>query len=210
MTKDEVRDGVELTNLDQPLFEGADATKRDLVDYLDAMSDRLVPQLRGPAAVGRAGAARAGPVHAEERPEVHAPWVRTVSYWAEKSKREVAYALCNDRPDAALVREPAGDRVPRHARSASRTTHHPTIWSWTSIRPRAPGSTPPSRRRGSCTPALDEAGLAGAVKTSGAKGVHIFVPIVATPVEEVAAATRALAARAERLDPGARDDRVRP
>ena len=34
------RDGVSLTNLDQPLFPDADATKRDLVDYLDAMSGR--------------------------------------------------------------------------------------------------------------------------------------------------------------------------
>src|SRR5262249_361718 len=38
--------------------------------------------------------------------------------------------------------------------------------------------------------------------TSGAKGVHVFVPVDehAGP-EEVAAATRAIAARAERLDP---------
>jgi DNA primase len=44
--------------------------------------------------------------------------------------------------------------------------------------------------------------LAGAVKTSGAKGVHVFVPIDdSAPVDDVAAATRALAARAEALDP---------
>jgi bifunctional non-homologous end joining protein LigD len=50
--------------------------------------------------------------------------------------------------------------------------------------------------------ALADAGLAGAVKTSGAKGLHVFVPI-AQPAsgEEIAAATRALAARAERVDP---------
>jgi bifunctional non-homologous end joining protein LigD len=50
--------------------------------------------------------------------------------------------------------------------------------------------------------ALDEAGLAGGIKTSGAKGLHAFVPI-AQPAsgEEIAAATRALAARAERIDP---------
>jgi hypothetical protein len=33
----ESRDGVALTNLDQPLFDGAEASKRDLVDYLDAV-----------------------------------------------------------------------------------------------------------------------------------------------------------------------------
>ena len=43
---DETRDGVSLTNLDQPLFDGAGATKRDLVDYLDAVRDRILPQLR--------------------------------------------------------------------------------------------------------------------------------------------------------------------
>ena len=40
------RDGVRLTHLDEPLFDGADAIKRDLVDYLDAMADRIIPQLR--------------------------------------------------------------------------------------------------------------------------------------------------------------------
>jgi bifunctional non-homologous end joining protein LigD len=49
--------------------------------------------------------------------------------------------------------------------------------------------------------ALVEAGLEGAVKTSGAKGLHVFVPVRSATTEEVAAATRALAARAERLDP---------
>jgi DNA primase len=43
--------------------------------------------------------------------------------------------------------------------------------------------------------------MAGAVKTSGAKGLHVFVPITETPIEDAAAATRALTARAERLDP---------
>ncbi len=40
---DEVRAGVELKHLDSELFDGAGATKRDLVDYLDAVADRLWP-----------------------------------------------------------------------------------------------------------------------------------------------------------------------
>jgi bifunctional non-homologous end joining protein LigD len=50
--------------------------------------------------------------------------------------------------------------------------------------------------------ALHDAGLAGAVKTSGAKGLHVVVPIRGVSTEDAAAATRALAARTERLDPG--------
>jgi bifunctional non-homologous end joining protein LigD len=50
--------------------------------------------------------------------------------------------------------------------------------------------------------ALAGCGLDGVAKTSGAKGVHVFVPIQAHDIEDVAAATRAVAARAERLDPG--------
>ena len=43
----EERDGVSLTHLDEPLFDGSGATKRDLVDYLDAVSGLILPELRG-------------------------------------------------------------------------------------------------------------------------------------------------------------------
>jgi len=45
MSTGEQRAGVDLTNLDQPLSPDAGATKRDLVDYLDAVADRMLPGL---------------------------------------------------------------------------------------------------------------------------------------------------------------------
>src|SRR5207302_1577898 len=48
--------------------------------------------------------------------------------------------------------------------------------------------------------ALTDTGLVGAVKTSGAKGLHVFVPIEGQSTVDAAAATRAIALRAERLD----------
>jgi DNA ligase D-like protein (predicted polymerase) len=50
--------------------------------------------------------------------------------------------------------------------------------------------------------ALRNDGLDGAVKTSGSKGVHVFIPLApGHGTEDVAAATRAVAVRAERIDP---------
>src|SRR5207237_1661334 len=49
--------------------------------------------------------------------------------------------------------------------------------------------------------AVTDTGLVGAVKTSGAKGLHVFVPIEGQTTADAAAATRAIAMRAERLDP---------
>jgi DNA primase len=49
---------------------------------------------------------------------------------------------------------------------------------------------------------LDDLDLVGAVKTTGAKGIHVFVPIEdPPPLDDMAAATRAIAARVERVDP---------
>jgi DNA primase len=52
-----------------------------------------------------------------------------------------------------------------------------------------------------CRQVLADAGLAAAVKTSGSTGLHVVVPVHGSSAEDVAAATRALAARTERMDP---------
>src|SRR6266487_3646275 len=91
------RDRVSLTNLDQPLFDGAGATKRDLVDYLDAVHQLLIGELRDrPLSVIRVLRGQA-PFMQKNVPKYRPEWVPTVSVWAEASKREVSYALCNDR-----------------------------------------------------------------------------------------------------------------
>src|SRR6266513_4764205 len=97
MGQDEVRDGVPLTNLNQPLFDGAGATKRDLVDYLDAVRDRIIPALRDrPLSVIRVLRGQP-PFMQKNLPRYAPPWVASVTLWAESSRREVSYALCNDR-----------------------------------------------------------------------------------------------------------------
>jgi len=197
----ETRDGVTLTNLDEALFEGAEASKRDLVDYLDAVADRIIRELSDrPLSVIRAIRGRA-PFMQKNVPKYTPPWVRTVQLWAETSKREVSYALCNDRRTLLWF---ANQRA---------VEYHPTLirgdrWDHPThlvldLDPPSPDAFPLAVRAGELVrQVLTDAGLVGAVKTSGAKGLHVFVPIESqATTEDVAAATRAIAARAERLDP---------
>src|SRR5918999_359331 len=94
---DESREGVALTNLDQALFDGADATKRDLVEYLDAVRDRIIPVLEDrPLSVIRVHRGQEAFMQ-KNVPKYTPSWVPRVQWWAESSKREVSYALCNDR-----------------------------------------------------------------------------------------------------------------
>jgi DNA ligase D len=213
VTADEVRDGVPLTNLDQPLFDGAGATKRDLVDYLDAVGDRIVAALRDrPLSVVRARPGQE-PFMQKNLPKYAPDWVARVASWAETSKREVTYALCNDRRTLLWF---ANQRAVEYHPTLVRTDagDHPTHLVLDLDPPAADGFPMAVRAAHLIRQTLADAGLEGAVKTSGAKGVHVFVPVEATAtIEEVAAATRALALRAERLDPALattafiRDDR---
>ncbi|HYL53021.1 MAG TPA: non-homologous end-joining DNA ligase [Acidimicrobiia bacterium] len=198
---DESRDGVSLTNLDQPLFDDAGATKRDLIEYLDGVRDRFIPELRDrPLSVVRVHRGQEAFMQ-KNVPKYTPSWVRTVRLWAETSKRDVSYALCNDRRTLLWF---ANQRA---------VEYHPTL-----VRADRPDHVthlvldldPPDtdafglavRAAHLIRQVLADVGLEGAVKTSGAKGVHVFVPIdTEASMEQTAAATRAIAARAERLDP---------
>ncbi len=200
MSAAESRDGVSLTNLDEPLFAGAEATKRDLVDYLDAVADRLIAELRDrPLSVIRVIRGQA-PFMQKNVPTYTPPWVQTVTMWAESSKREVSYALCNDRRTLLWF---ANQRAVEYHPALVRTDRPglPMYLVLDLDPPNAEGFAAAVRAAQLVREVLASAGLRGALKTSGAKGVHVFVPLADTTFEDLAAAARAVAARAEKLDP---------
>lgn len=200
---DEVRDGVELTNLDQALFDGAGASKRDLVDYLEGVADRLLPELEDrPLSVIRVHRGQEAFMQ-KNVPSYTPDFVHTIDLWAETSKRTVSYALCNDlrtllwfgnqravEYHPALVR---ADRLDRMTHLVLDLDPPPGADTFAA----AAAAAHLVRR------ALADVDLEGAVKTSGSKGVHVFVPIERrVTMDDAAAATRAIAARAAALDPG--------
>lgn len=200
MSPGEQRAGVELTNLDQHLTDDAGATKRDLVDYLDAVADRMLPVPAGrPLTVLRALRGRA-PFMQKNVPKYTPEWVRTVPIWAEASHREIHYALCDDRRTLLwLANQRAVEYHP--ALGLADDIYRPTHLILDLDPPSGDDFAAVVAVAHMVRQALQACGLAGAVKTSGSRGIHIFVPIDDTaPVDDVAAATRALAARTEALD----------
>ncbi|GAB3381848.1 ATP-dependent DNA ligase [Micromonospora halotolerans] len=198
---DETRAGVSLTNLDQPLFDGAGATKRDLVDYLDAVHERMLPGLRDrPLSVVRVRPGQ-DPFMQKNLPKYTPDWVRRTSVWAEASHRDISYALCDDRRTLLwFANQRAVEYHPTLGHAGN--PEHPTHLVLDLDPPPGDSFGVAVRTALLVRQALTDAGLAGAVKTSGAKGLHVIVPVdPATTAEEAAAATRALTARVERLDP---------
>ena len=202
MVKDPVeeRDGVRLTSLDEPLFDDAGVTKRELVDYLDAVADRLLPGLRDrPLSVVRARMGQP-PFMQKNLPSYAPDWIATTTAWAQASRRDVRYALGNDRRTLLWF---ANQRAVEYHPTLMRDgVDQPDVLILDLDPPEGAGFDRVVAVAGLVHEALDAAGLRGALKTSGAKGVHIVVPLLEpTSFEDAAAATRALAARTERLDP---------
>ncbi|MGV9662835.1 DNA polymerase domain-containing protein [Nocardia niigatensis] len=202
---DDVRAGLKFSSLDSPLFDGAESTKGDLIAYLEAVGDRMVPSLRErPLSVVRVRPGQESFMQ-KNLPKYTPDWVPRVTLWAGSSKREVSYALCED------------VRTLLWFGNQRAVEYHVTLLTADGL---ADYSGSPTHLVLDIDPAPDQPfgqvvaaaelihqaltadGLAGAVKTSGSKGVHIFVPLrPGVNLEDAAAATRAIAARAERLDP---------
>ena len=200
MAKGEERHGVKLSSLDEPLFPGAGVPKRALIDYLEAMHDRIIPVLRDrPVSVIRTTGDE--PFMQKNLPKYTPEWVARVSMWAEASHREVSYGLCNDLPtllwfgnQRAVEYHPTLGRVP--------DIFHPTHLVLDLDPPEGAAFAVVVAAARLIERALDEVGLTGAVKTSGVKGIHIYVPVAdGTAADDAADATRAIAQRAEALDP---------
>ncbi len=193
-----MHESVPLTHLDDPLFDGAGATKRDLVGYLEAVSGQILGELGGrPLSVIRVRAGQR-PFMQKNVPDYAPPWLRTITMWAESSRREVRYALCDDWPSLLWF---ANQRAVEYHVTLSRAGQldRPSYLVLDIDPPEGGPFAQAVAAARLVREALDGLGLAGAVKTSGSKGLHVYVPIDADS-EAAAAATRAIAVRAERLD----------
>src|SRR3954449_3070295 len=165
----EERDGVALSSLDAPLGDGLGVTKGDLVDYVDAFADRLLPQLSGrPLSVKRVRPGQE-PFMQRNVSKGAPDWVRTVAVWSFGAHREEHQVLCDDRRTLLWL-----------ANHGAVEYHVPFVRAGAELErtglvvdldpPEGSDLYVVVRAAGLVRRALDGSGLSGAVKTSGSKG----------------------------------------
>jgi bifunctional non-homologous end joining protein LigD len=173
---------VRLTSPDKLLFPGDGVTKRDLADYYAAIGDTLVPHLRNrPFTLKRYPyGIRGQPYFAKQVPKGKPSWVPTRqfrTYPREGGSRLVDFALVNE--PAAAVWMVQMNCIDMNA------------WYSRVDKPDRPDFVlfdldPPESRNGFVEAirvahlireALDQLELRSYVKTSGADGIHVLVPI---------------------------------
>jgi DNA ligase D len=166
---------VEVTRPDKLLWPALEITKRRYVDYLAAVSDRMLPWLRErPLTLVRAPDGVGGERYYQKDTPRYAPsWIRTVAIQA--AKREVAYTVCNDGAtlawlgnQAALEFHPAPVRRDRLEQPDQLTVD---------IDPPDDAFDAAVEVALLVLEVTDDLGLTTLVKTSGGKGLHVVMPI---------------------------------
>lgn len=198
----EERHGVSFSSLDDQLGDDLGVTKRALADHYDAFADRLVPLLAGrPLTTVRIRPGAASFVQ-RDVPRGAPDWVRTVATWSDRARREVHQVLVEDRRTLLwLANQRAVELHVPFSPATDEGFGEPTGLVLDLDPPDdGPFSAVVATAR-LARQALADAGLTAAVKTTGSRGLHLVVPVHGSPHEDVAAATRALAARTAALDP---------
>lgn len=171
---------VTITHPDKEYWPDEHITKADLVNYYQSISKWLLPHLKD-----RPQSLRRNPNGIRDKGFFHKdaghdtpPWVETISLEAERAKRKIEYILCNntatllylnnlgcielnpwtsrtsqlDNPDYLVIDlDPSDDNSFDQVVEAARAVKD----------------------------VLDQAGASGYCKTSGASGLHIYVPLKA-------------------------------
>ncbi len=182
-----VRGGVEidrsgralkLTNLDKVLYPETGFTKGQLIGYYAAIAPVLLAHLRGrPLTLKRYPDGVRGESFFEKHCPAHRPdWVKTVAVWSESNRRQVDYCLCEDEPTLVWLANLAAIEL-HPSLSRARRLERPTAIAF-DLDPGAPAGIVECCRVALLLRDLfAELALRSYPKTSGAKGVQVYVPI---------------------------------
>ena len=202
----EVRVGertLSLSNLDKVMYPGVGFTKGQVIDYYTRISEAILPHLRNrPLTLKRYPEGVEGEAFYEKNcPKHRPPWIKTAKVWSYGNNREMQYCMVQDLASLVWVAQ-LGSLELHTSLSLSTKLGQPRML----VFDLDPG--PPATIVECCQVAFLLRGwfeahdLASFCKTSGSKGLQLYVPINSTvDYQQTKLISKGLAQKLEREHP---------
>ncbi|HEV2064715.1 MAG TPA: DNA ligase D [Thermoanaerobaculia bacterium] len=174
---DPVEKTVPLSNLEKVFWPDEGYTKGDLIEYYRQIAPWLLPYLKDrPIVMARyPDGIKGKSFYQKDAPSFAPPWLRTVRIWSEGTSREIDYFVCDDVESLLYVANLGS--IPLHVWASRVDSLERPDWSVLDLDPKgAPFSHVVEVARaihGLC----EEIEMPAFIKTSGATGLHILLPL---------------------------------
>ena len=201
-----------LSNLDKVLYPAAGFTKADVIDYYSRIAPVLLPHLKDrPISLRRYPNGVDGHSFFQKNcPSHHPSWIRTVEMpRSERTDETIDFCMIGDLPSLIWVANLASLEIHPYLHYAS-SRHRPTLIAFDLD----PGEGTPFSQCATLALRLRELvgehGLQAHPKTSGGKGLHVYIPLntAKADYEQTKSYARAVAAHLVRDDPKGAIDRM--
>src|SRR5215203_4049276 len=169
---------LQLSNLDKVLYPQAGFTKGELIDWYARIAEVLLPHLRDrPLTLKRYPNGVEGKHFYEKRCPSHRPdWVTTASIWSDRHKGEIDYCVVEDLPTLVWAANLADIEL-HTSLSQTAEMERPTAMVF-DLDPGAPAEILDCAQVAVWLQGMfEQLGLSCYPKTSGSKGMQLYVPL---------------------------------
>jgi bifunctional non-homologous end joining protein LigD len=193
-----------LSNLDKVLYPEAGFTKGHVIDYYTRVAPAVLPHLRGRALTLKRypNGVNGGHFYEKQCPSHRPDWVATAAVWSRHNARTIDYCLADDLPTLVWLANLADLELHTSLALVS-DVKAPTMIAF-DLDPGPPATIVECARVAlQLREAFDHLGLRAFPKTSGSKGMQVYVPLN-TPAtyDDTKGFAYGLAQVLERRDPG--------
>ena len=194
---------LQLSNLDKVLYPEAGFTKGQVIDYCVRIAPMLLPHLHDrPLTMKRYPNGVSGQFFYEKNCPSHRPeWVQTASVWSEGNNRYMDYCLVQDLPTLVWAANLADIEL-HTSLSLAKDILRPTMLVF-DLDPGAPANIVQCCQVGLWVKEIfQHFGLECFAKTSGSKGLQVYVPLnTPTSYDQTKPVAHAIARHLEREHP---------
>jgi len=168
---------VKFSNLEKVFWPEEGYTKSDLIDYYDAVSPWLLPYLKDrPLVLTRyPDGIKGKSFFQKDAPEWVPSWIRTARIHSHDVGRDIDYFIVDDRESLRYVVNLG--TIPLHLWSSRLPSLDHPDWLVLDLDPKGAPFTDVVKVARALGRILDELALPSYVKTSGATGLHILLPL---------------------------------